>query len=327
MCGMTQIIDHNGHAHADNGRYTHKQNSAPAASLTAEQIRSAYAALRPTAQRLVESYRYDSSTVDDIVQDVILHVLERHERKGDGAEQVSQKTLLNMYARKFTADRGHDKQFGLRSEDMRGRRELNERVAQFETAHGRKPKPSEFKEMAHEVRMSFPAGRRPKPHFYEKNVQVSLDAPVRGADGDSTLGDMIADPADPYDFAAPDAQAREADYALHELEQRAVTRKELSRNVWAILSQRNGAPQVVPGATSQTEAKAARKTIRSAGGAGALARSWMDGETTPEQDKALFAPFGGEALDMHARERTCRVLDEYGQADRIWEESLAAASR
>lgn len=320
------------------GQFAAKNHSAPtdtlsdlvvetpkrSSALTTEAIRESQQIMERTASQIVRSYRISSDTVDDIVQDSWVHLLERDGRHGDFDERATERKFLNLTARTLATRYGNDARFGLRSEDFAARRQLRAEQAQFSAANGRKMSPLETEALAGKIRMEFPAGARPKPDFFREISQISLDVPVSSVNGNATtLGDTI----EQDDALAFDDLEDEAAIALHAVENRIATKDDVRKDMWRIMSLRfDGAPQTVSGSLDARAVTNYRRLVNKSGGVHKVALNWLDGMASSEQEAALFAPFGD--IDSRQRQLVVDVLDANPQfADRIWQSGLAAASQ
>jgi len=314
---------HKGKGSPDGGQFAEKRNAAPTQTLTDEQVREMNATIMGPAAALTRAYRIDPSTADDIAQDAWVELLAG---RRPIEELVGEKKLLKAVARTVAVRQTVGHQHGLRHEEFQARRALKEQEAAFEGERGRKMTPSEREAAADKIRMSMKPGRRPKPDFYRERSTVSLDAPVRtdDGDGDTTLGvALVADQPLPFDD-----QEDAAASALFEFENGGAAGKvDVRRDVWRIVSIRNGAPAVKRESLSKSAASTARRVVNEyPGGAHALALRWVDGDATDEQEKALFAPFG--ELSVHERHLTAEVMEDHPDfADSLWREALKAATR
>lgn len=320
------------------GQFATKTNDAPLGSLedlavdapkrsselTTEAIRQSQQIMERTAVQMTRSFRIDQSNADDIVQDAWVLLLERDQRRGDIADRTSERAFLNLTTRNRANHYGNDRRFGLRSEEFAARRQLRALADTFHADNGRRMTPNEYAAAAAEVRMSFPAGARPKDDFYREISQLSLNVTISDT-GETTLGDTLIGDVNERD--SWDEQEDAAALALHTFENKQATKADVTKDMWRILSLRiDGAPQPVAESVDPTAVKAYRRTVKAFGGAHKLGLAWLDGESTPEQDAALFAPFGD--LDNKQRQAVVDVLDSSPQfADRIWQSGLAAASR
>jgi hypothetical protein len=98
------------------------------------------------------------------------------------------------------------------------------------------------------------------------------------------------------------------------------------RLAWDAVADAVHAPAVAQSTISERSATATRKYMSAQGGAGEVARRWANGEATAEEEKALFAPFGG-GLSMSEQigvVRTLRANPAY--ADDLWGAAMFAAT-
>lgn len=335
---MTTHLDQHGHAHKpagspDGGQFTTRRNDAPTSTLgaldapklsselTAEAIRGAQDVLTRTARAITRSFRIDETNAEDIVQDSWVHLMERDTRKSDIAARMSEKAFLGLTARKYGNNYGNDARFGLRSEDFRARREIRAREDAFYEANGRKFTPTERETIADEIRMSFPAGGRPRPDFYKEISQLSLDVPLSKS---VTYADTLIH----EDRAGFDAQEDAAALALHTFENKQATKNDILKDMWRIMTTRHeGTPQPVPNTVSKRSARTARTVMKSSGGVHTVSLLWLDGESTQAQTDALFAPFGKNLTAMQ-QQQVFNILDDNPtMADNLWAASLTAATQ
>lgn len=329
------------HPRVASGQFTDKRNTAPANQLVADEvltgpdtptnagvltedaIRASQATLKATALSITRSFNIDESNADDIVQDSWLHLLERDTRKGDIVARASEKPFLNLTARKYGNNYGNDARFGLRSEEFSARRRFREAEITFERDNGRKMRPSEREKLADEVRLSYPAGRRPKADYWRQISQLSLDVNVGDDDGGTRFGDLLEAGSDIGFDDQEDAAAAE----LHAYEGGEKSKDDVRKDMWRVMTIRfDDAPQAIRGSLDPAEVKSHKSLVKNAGGARMLALAWLDGETTEAQEAALFAPFGD--IDNKQRQRVVDVLDENPKfADHLWASVLTAAQR
>ena len=313
------------------GQFATRDNTEPREALTAgrphasrvtvEAIRASQRTLERTARSITSSYRIDPENADDIVQDSWVHLLERAERHDDLADRLDEKAFLGLVARKYGNDYGNDARFGLRHEDFRARRMLRARLADLE-AEGTHLNKTQIEQLAGQIRMSFPPGRRPKPDYYVEFSQLSLDAPVGGVDGEDTLGSILVAETEDEGDETEQAAAR----ALHYLEVGDKSVADTRKQMWGILTSRNpGTPQPVIGCITRRAANRARDIVTQGGGVHALAMKWLDGHASKDEDAALFAPFG--QLDASGRNKVVDAIDEFdSRAELTWRSALSAAA-
>jgi hypothetical protein len=195
-----------------------------------------------------------------------------------------------------------------------------ERYAQ---ANAHWPTPSERAGIAADVRLGFSGGRRP-PRDYDARQVLRLRGP--GEDGE-----VVEPPgAAPWGQAGPEERASpavedalddvEAALTLSDRAERARAKSALRSQIWAVLAP-NG-PGLRPVASST--AGAARKLVREAGGAYAVARAYLLGEASRDLAEALFAPFEASAEAQRLTvATTLRRHRPHAQA--LWSEALRAA--
>lgn len=303
------------HPRADNGTFAEKPLSAPDIELLPrEQAAELHETVQNMARMYASKYAMDAHTRDEIVQDTLVDVLAQHKR---GAKHALDGAFLNratraVASRHFDPDAHHT--------TLTGRRLLAQREEAFMAEHGREVSTAERNRMADEVRMSFPAGRRPVVGFQFRNTPLSLDLPV-GENGDTTFGDLLPARSDDIDYSEA---ANEAAAALDALEDQAVTRDEVQRSAWTLIAP--DAPQPVP--VSRHTATAARKHVKAVGDVAELARKFSRGQSTPEDDAALFAPFQSKEhpLPVEGRDQVARALLKHpAYAGDLWNAALRSS--
>jgi len=315
-------VDDRGNLHDGKGLFSEKENSAPPA-LDAEALKAADHVIRTTSMAVAKSYRLDPSTAEDIAQDTWVSVLTA---RRDASETIEEAKLLKAISRQSGTRYTVGYQQGLRHEDFQARRALLEAEAVFERDNGRKMTKGERDEAAEALRMSFPPGRRPKPDFHNLTQVLSIDAEVAHRDGlgSTSYADTIPDERVELPF---DEQEDAAAQALHEYETGGTHGKvSVRRDMWRIVSIRNGAPQVKREHLSSHAASKHRRLVEEKGSIHTLAQRWIDGEATPEEESALFAPFG--ELNRNEMVLAAEVFEDHPQyADALWHEALKGASR
>lgn len=327
------LIDAHGNHHTSAGtvgagQFTAKNNSAPTGldDPSREDVARAHATIEQVAKAVSRKYRFDQQVTQDIIQDSWLDLLKRRKPLGE-LLQDSNKNQLKLITRTVASWHSVGAQHGLRHEDFQARRDLRDEEALFEDAHGRRMTKSERENAAEQIRMSRPAGRRPKPDFYIQRSTMSIDAPLDANDGD---GRVFADTLESPEPGPADEDSSAA-YALWDYENSdKAVRSKIREDVWRLATESVGAPQPRPGAiTDRKHADTARKVIRDAdGGAAGAAGRWLDGEGTEDEAEALFAPFAGQVESMHDRDKVAQaVLRHPAYAQKLWESAMATASR
>ncbi|MHA3724253.1 hypothetical protein ACXR2T_10275 [Leucobacter sp. HY1910] len=264
-------------------------------------------------------------------------------------EDIHQDTMVRMFekARKdrltnLAQDHGGLARVMLRQEQMRrsnndqssrelaGRGRLAERRRELETELGRELGRREYEALADEVRESFPPGRRPAPDYHFSLSQVvTSDLSEDGfEDGQIDLRPFIAR-EDEYRFEqTPEDGAEAFDRATERLESKSATRHDLKADLWGVMRE---ADDQLPATQRMTanEASAARKVLKAArdGAFGAAAR-FVDGESTPAEEQALFAPFGGKRLSPAQRLAVASKLSEHADfGHHIWNSAVLSSTK
>jgi hypothetical protein len=314
------------------GEFAGRVNTRPQTALLEEDVREANQVMVATARSYIRSFRRDPSNAEDVAQDGWVDLLKRKQRTNQATQEkedvtlselIQDRNLLRTVARTI-ANRGYTAgaEAGFRHEEFQARRILREQEDAFLKEHGRKMTADERVAAADAIRMSIKAGSRPKADFHVEYKQLSTDVTLESEHGTISLGEtLVAD-----ELIAFDEQEDAAASALHEMENGLAKKADVRRDVWRVVTIRNGAPQVAPQSISSKDAGRHRRTVEEAGGARVLAQKWLDGRTTEEEDIALFAPFGD--IDVDGREKAAEALNEHQTfADVLWTEAMRGASR
>lgn len=295
----------------------------------------AYRVFRRAASRVIRRYGLDRTLIDDAVQDAWLDLMGRRDFKEGGLDGLRRLTqspqLLTLVA--ATVTKAHyygGGGTGLRHEDVNARRQLRVDEAAFRELNGRGMTPTERRDAADRVRLSFPAGRRPHPDFYEEHHLYSLDRLRGDGDGD-TFGDLLDDT---YRPPGRDQDGNDpAEDAIGRLEEAgrklAAARRAERDNIWGTVAGPHGAPAPRPGVFRSRDAarKAHAALIDRHGGAAQVAGRWLDGLSDPDEEDALFAPFGIPAADMDARDKVARVFRRHPTfAEDLWDAAARKAT-
>lgn len=340
---------------ADNGQWAKKRNSAPVALLTDDEIEARIAAsenrrqfnaeiedtaglFNKMAQKAVGTYRLDPTAADDIVQDSFVDVLKRRKSREEGdaglRELMAERNLMARVAQTIGVSwYSPTAAEGLRHEDTGALRELDEKERQFETQHGRRMTKTEREQLADEIRMSRPPGRRPKPGYHNRITALSLDMGSDHDSNESTIADTLAGgSAVTFDTTAGPAPAfdeidDQAAVMLHALENRKATRQQIQAQAWSLAVASRGGAEPIEGCVEPNSATKHRKAVEAAGGISVVANRWLDGDATDAETEALFAPFGGEYQSDEAY-TTAELLAERGGniATSLWLGALKTAS-
>lgn len=251
---------------------------------------------------------------DDIVGDTIVDVLAQQRA---GKDHIASPAFLNR-ATGAVSSRYIDP--GVHHTTLTGRKRYKSVEADKVQELGRELTVREQDALADEVRLSFPPGRRPTQGFHRKRWDVSLDAPTR--EGSTSIGDTLAADENVESYSLATSAAAAAMDAL-EGDEPALTKAEARENAWALII--DDGPQASPGAIADEKAlRATTRALKEDGGAAALARDYLLGDTTPEQNRTLFAPFG--SLTQNDEERVANTFRKHAPfADRLWASAAASA--
>lgn len=330
--GMT-LIDAYGNHHtsvgqAGAGQFSTKNNSAPAGQLEPfeDDVKRAQETIEQVAKAASRNYRFDQHTTQDIIQESWVDLLNRRKPLSE-LIQEDNKNLLKLVTRTIATRHSVGAQHGFRHEDFQARRELRDDEDLFEDTNGRRMTKSERESAAERIRMSRPAGRRPKPDFYIQRSTFSIDAALDASESDGrNFADLLENPE-----PTPADESSSAAYALWDYENSdKATRAKIREDVWRLATESVGAPQPSPGAlTDRSRIEASRAVIRSTdGGAAGAAGRWLDGTSPDDEADALFAPFSGQDLSMHDRDRVAQALLRHpAYAQKLWESAMTTASR
>lgn len=297
----------------------------------------------------------NTTGADDAVQDAFESILTRAASEGrDLNELFGSDEHRGLRARVISTTSGWqhpDVQNKERHEYIKARKELAAAELNHYAEHGRGFTGEERQSTAEQIRMQWPAKSRPRSDFYIKDTLVSFDAPTGDDATAATVGDLTETPAYLQQHQE-DASDENAGFALGELrmaeeadrrakekgesrpsnaaEMRAAVRSSVWNDVIVTGSNDLPVPPVHEQHIPREDAASARRIVKDAGGPGALVARWLDKDpsVTPEQERALFAPFSPETLPRSRLEAAAVAFDDRPQfADRLWTDALASATR
>lgn len=181
---------------------------------------------------------------------------------------------------------GHNNSY----ENSVAQQEFKRRLEAEEARLGRELDPGAQQHLADRISEEMPPGRRPTPGYHRRGRFVSLDAiPSGGNNSDPSRAIQVAAHSD---FEIPDDPDFVNFLDKAHLVLGTKGRKAVRSMGWKLMAHEHGAPDPVAGANSEQRAKAHRETIAGGRGAHSIAIAVEDGEATPAQEAALFAPFG-----------------------------------
>lgn len=235
----------------------------------------------------------------------------------------------------------------VRAEDRRATTMYRDRVAVAEQKLRRSLRRDEQDAIADEIRVSMPPRRRPSPDFHRapRYREVPLRPLVSGHDdagnewadrpaapGHDDAADEWADR--PAATGAPETNSQEfAAGSVGEEAERILDRGGRSNHVQAraraydMMAEKCGGPAVARGAVTEYAAQNARKAITEAGGPTAVIAAWRAGDSTAEQEKALFAPFAVDTMPEGRRAAADTLAASGAYCDDVWAAALTVATR
>lgn len=295
------------------GKWTEKEHTQPEAGLgepTREQEKERYDNVSRFARHYASRFSMDDATREDIVQTTILDVLGQQRR---GTPHTFNPAFLNR-ATRAVAQRYLDPD--VHHTTLTGRRELKAAEDIEQEVLGRSLLPGERDRLADQVRMSFPAGRRPKPGFHIRDTAISLDTPLT-SDGSWTLGDTVAAEDNTYG-GAPNAAAA----TLDALEGGDISVDDARAAAWTLLAGAD-APPTRAGVIRDPAEHLGR--VKELGGALAAAEAWQSGNLSPRDTATLFWAFDVRTDDD--RRAVVEVLARHrNYADDLYASALQSAT-
>lgn len=251
---------------------------------------------------------------DDIIGTTIVDVIGQQSR---GTSHVTDRPFL-WFATRAVTSRMHDG--GVHHTTLKGRSDLADAITLSQEQLGRTLTQREIEELAEDVRVSYPVGRRPAKGYHRKDVIFSLDY-ASAPDGVSPLADVIPDEKFTSDYATSTAKAVEAVEALND-ETSSYSKADARKNAWNLVADKTDAPMVA--VCSVKDDRQFRALIDEYGGPAEAARQWRSGDAGEDVEEALFAPFGD--LDSKQMEKVSDMLVRYSQhADDLWSGAMKAA--
>lgn len=301
------------------------------------------------ANRIARRHGFDPSRADDMKQQALVELMGRlHKesiKRGDDAGKTTPEKLRSILAngglleqcfRSVAQWERFDPKV-YRAEDVNAFRQLQESERAFEDEHRRTMTQKERDERADEIRMSWPAGRR--PHLGYQNFSAntsSLDSPVASdPGGDLYLGDVIEDGTD-YSTAGRigddggnevlrkitqrehDAHEKGAKLSSFNREKYGLTPK----NAWSAFAQVAELPKANNSLSRSKADRAKQVVLGYEGGAASLAKDWRNGDVDEDTAAHLFAPFGD--LPPKGEDEVAVAIMSYPHvADQLWGSALS----
>ncbi len=213
-----------------------------------------------------------------------------------------------------------------RSEDSRAQVVFRERESEAEQKLNRRLTETEAEAIAAEIRASMLPKRRPSPGFQRPRQVVPWDKLTQ-----TTQENME------HSMSAAAVEVNEQEFAAGsagEQAEKLVDRGGRSgfvqarRLAYDVMAEKIGGPAIARGTVTEYSAQASRKVLADAGGVRAVVNAWRAGDTTTEQEKALFVPFKVDGPHIAARKSVSATLVASGAyADDVWASAMTAATR
>lgn len=252
---------------------------------------------------------------EEIAGETVLRVVTALRKNPSGLDQVNLNGYVHQVARSV-ATRITDQGAAVSSADVKAWKVLQQRRSERATELGHDLTPAELVTLADEIRMSFPPGRRPTPHFYEVSIVKALD--VNQYDRDDE------DPLHPRTVGMPETPNSYVETVEQVLDKHGARRAR--QHAWNLVASGADAPTVSPGTLSERNAAQARRTMASyPGGVGGAVRAYLGGTLDETTQRALFAAFGDP--NASDRDEIAETLSRHRNLDtELWESGITMAT-
>lgn len=268
--------------------------------------------------------RYGVDAEDVIGEAAARFYEQRARRASTGTPLLNEAGYLNTLARSIALEAiGADHSY-VRQAWRRYRSRCDEAMQEL----GRELRSDEEDAIASSIVATQEPRRRAPKDFHRTRRTVSLDAPAHGAasgEGPTPLSDQLVGEPD----AAQEAHERQRELGpigdtVHQLAASG-DHAGARRQAWDAIAELAHAPAVLRSSVTERRAASARRAVRGAGGAGAVAQAYARGLAEPEQADALFAPFG--PISDAQRDAVVAVLTTRRRlADELWDTAIRAAT-
>ncbi|MFC4225409.1 hypothetical protein [Lysinibacter cavernae] len=257
---------------------------------------------------------------DDIVQETMIQVLQRRRAKNLDDMLNEHSGLLSQITKAQFARHLN----GLnRPENIRGRKALRELQNTKEAQLGRELAPSELLDLANEVRLSYPPGRRPTENFHLPVEPISLNTIVDG--NTTTIGDLIVDER-PLDLYGIDDS--EAGDMVQRLQDREISKADARTHLWEALRKTTDDLPPVQSGIRQIDRKSGVSWAESEGtNIHELSRAWLSGEElSPADQHNLFLPFGNQLTLVQQQAVAEKFCEHRDFAKELWVAALRSSN-
>ena len=220
-----------------------------------------------------------------------------------------------------------------------GRVALQKALMDIQSTLGVTLSSKERKELADEIRLSFPPGRRPKVGYERHRKDEENNHSFSGEEPDAGHEDIRAFIATedlmPWDKDERERQLSEGDSRAFG---RAVDRVELQvesvvtakQTLWEVFNESNSNIPTPKPVAAEARAQVSKSMKKHKGGPHGASQRFLDGLSTPQEDSDLFAPFGGyESLSEDQRDAIAEKIagNPPTRAKKIWDLALDPADQ
>ncbi|MDA8317664.1 MAG: hypothetical protein M0010_21245 [Actinomycetota bacterium] len=268
--------------------------------------------------------RYGVEVAEVIGEAAVRFYEQRARRASTTAPAVNEAGYLNTLARSIALEAiGADRSY-VRQAWRRYQTRCDERMQEL----GRELSSAEEDELAASIVAAQEPRRRAPADFHRTRRVRSIDAPVHrpgSHDDPRSLDETLAGADDTEQLATAEVHRLGAVGEAAEWLATSGDHAGARRLAWDALAELAGAPSVKASSVTERRAASARRAVRGAGGAGAVAAAYTRGLAEPEQADALFAPYG--PISDEQRDAVADVLASRRHlADELWDMALRAAT-
>ena len=215
-----------------------------------------------------------------------------------------------------------------------GRVALQKAIIDIQSTLGITLTPKDRKELADEIRLSFPPGRRPKVgyerhrHDEENNHSFTGDEPEPGHEDIRAY--IATEDLMPWDEEERESQLAQGDSrafgrAVDRVELQVESLETAKQTLWEVFSESNSLIPTPKPVAEETLRLVARSMKKHDGGPRGASQRFLDGLSTPQEDEDLFTPFGGYgSLSEDQRDAVAEKIaaNPADRAKKIWELAL-----
>lgn len=263
---------------------------------------------------------------DDYGQELAARMLEARARRNSDGAQIGEtvghhERKYGVMVAKFMGDIARTGR--LRYEDRLGMSRLIARQQSLEETMRRALTGPEIDNLADQIREEFPARRRPSKGFQTRFREVAFStSPDRDTIQEVVLlrvEDALRAEHDTHQMTGQDSEAFDLAEQVETKERNAADAR---KAVWHAM----GAPSPVCGDINVVAATRLRRRMSELGGARAVAKRFLNGTSTEEDDRVLFAAWGN-TVSLDEKDTIAEILvARAGYADDLYSTSISNAT-